>query len=192
MPSEVKLILSLCTMLPSLVSGLLAFESVPIQLVQWLLKRENTWICNLAVYRGSHGSVSERFLAEKPKGETVPGHSCTTTSAALSKMYFQEINIVLVTCCKRSNLNSVLHLKIKGKEKQTKHFRDTSWRGSAYTVLWNVMVSDDSFLIALYRLKGVTPPFYTSHLVSFKTRAYDRTWMGSSTFLKLGITDLPY
>lgn len=26
----------------SLVSGLLAFETVPVQLVQWLLKRENT------------------------------------------------------------------------------------------------------------------------------------------------------
>lgn len=81
MHSQVKLVLSSCLMLPDLVSGLLAFESVPVQLVQWLLKREKTWICNLVVYTGSHRSVSERFLAEKPKGEIAPGHSCTTTDS---------------------------------------------------------------------------------------------------------------
>lgn len=34
------------------------------------------------------------------------------------------------------------------------------------------MASDDSFLIALHRLKGVTPPFHTSHLFFLKPRAY--------------------
>lgn len=72
MPLEVKLILSSCLMLPSLVSGLLAFESVPVQLVQWLLKRENTWICHLAVYPGSHGSVSERIFSSETKGRDCP------------------------------------------------------------------------------------------------------------------------
>lgn len=81
MPSEVKLLLSSCLMLPSLVSGLLVFESVPVQLVQWLLRREKSWICDLDVYPGSHGSVSERFLAEKLKGEIALGHSCTTTES---------------------------------------------------------------------------------------------------------------
>lgn len=37
-----------------------------------------------------------------------------SSAVALSKTSFQETNIVFMECSKRSNLNSVLHLKLKG------------------------------------------------------------------------------
>lgn len=78
-----------------------------------------------------------------------------------------------MNCSKRINLNSVLHLKLKGRSSKRKHFRDISQRGSAYAVPCNVMVSDYSFSIALYGLKVVTPPIHTSHHLNFfKTWAY--------------------
>lgn len=86
-------------------------------------------------YSYSPGDCFREILSWKTLG-IAHGHSCTTTDAFCSctfKTSFQEINLVFMDCSERSNLNSVLHLKSKGRNSK-QHLGDISLlKGEAQT-----------------------------------------------------------
>lgn len=172
MPLEVKLILSSCLMLPSLVSGLLAFESVPVQLVQWLLKRENTWICHLAVYPGSHGSVSERIFSSETKGRDCPWSQLHYNVYCTFKNIFSRNQHCFGELFQKKQFELCPPPKNQREGKANKTLQRHFLKRKCIHCALQCNGLSDSFLIALYRLKGVTPPFHTSHLFFLKTRAY--------------------
>lgn len=96
MNSQVKLMLSLCLMLPDEVSGHFAFDSMPVQLVQRLLRERKP--LSAILISGSHRTVSEKFSNEIPKEQPIVRY--TTTDAFFSnfrnifsrnKHYFHEL-----------------------------------------------------------------------------------------------------